>query len=148
MSSKFKVDVDVARRLLVEPERRNCVPVDPKQVHGAVKPPLALVPATALAHCAMAMQHGAKKYGAYNWRDDGKHGSYSLMTYLHAMQRHIASFIDREDVAQDSGVHHLAHVMAGCAIVLDAASVGALNDDRPPTGRAAETIAKLTREAK
>ncbi len=105
--------------------------VDPKAAHGATKAPLALIPPVAAEACARALEHGAAKYGPFNWRDTTKGQAYSYMTYLHAMKRHIDALLDGEDVAADSGVHHLGHVMAGAAIVLDAAKVGTLCDDRP-----------------
>ena len=54
------------------------------------------------------------------------------MTYLGAMKRHIDALLDGEDLAPDSGVHHLGHIAASCAIVLDAGKNGTLVDNRPP----------------
>jgi hypothetical protein len=51
---------------------------------------------------------------------------------------------DGEAIADDSGCHHLAHVMACCAILLDAMECGALNDDRPVPGPAGRMIAERT----
>src|ERR1700753_2565728 len=84
--------------------------VNPKDLIGSSKPPLSLIPGTALTHLAMAMKNGADKYGAYNWRD------YKIqsMIYCDAMERHLRAWIDGEDLAEDSGLHHLAHAMA-CA---------------------------------
>ena len=55
-----------------------------------------------------------------------------MMTYLGAMKRHIDALLDGEDLAPDSGVHHLGHIAASCAIVLDAGKHGTLVDNRPP----------------
>jgi hypothetical protein len=54
-----------------------------------------------------------------------------IMTYLAAMRRHIDCLIDGEDIDPESGAHHLGHVAAGCAIVLDARRAGTLVDNRP-----------------
>lgn len=113
---------------------------NPKDKIGATKPPLHLIPQSALVHTAMAMKNGADKYGLYNWRTN----KVSAMTYLGAAQRHIAALIDGEDIAQDSGVHHAAHAMASLAIYLDAMEVGAQLDDRPPAGPTARLIEENT----
>ena len=114
--------------------------INPKDRIGMTKPPIALVPPVALIHCAMAMKNGAVKYGPYNWRKE----KVQSMIYLDAAYRHILDFIDGEECASDSGVHHLAHAMACCAILLDAFEGGHVKDNRPPPGQAAALIARLT----
>ena len=107
---------------------------NPKTLVGALKLPLHLVPPSASHYLAMALADGAKKYGPYNWREI----PVSVSPYYGAMKRHMDAFWDGEDYAKDSGVHHVAHAMACCAIILDAMSVGVLIDDRPPKGAAVE----------
>ena len=107
---------------------------DPKRAIGALKIPLHLVPPSAKHYMAQALADGARKYGAYNWRT----GSINVSVYYAAMQRHMDAFWDGEDAAEDSGVHHVAHAMACCALLLDAMTVGKLVDDRPPAGAAIE----------
>lgn len=102
---------------------------DPKAAHGAAKPPLALIPPAAQEACARVLEHGAAKYGSYNWRV--RAGSHALMTYLHAMKRHIDRVIDGEWVDPESGQPHIGHVMAGASIVLDAKAFGSLVVDTP-----------------
>lgn len=118
--------------------------INPKDIIGASKPDLSLVPPVAIVHIAEAMGNGASKYGAYNWRDN----AVQVMTYLAAAQRHIASYLDGEQVAEDSGVHHLAHAAACMAIVLDAEETGNLMDNRPKPGVTAKVIARLTKGGK
>lgn len=113
---------------------------NPKTRFGATKPPLALIPATALIHCAMAFKDGASKYGPYNWREK----AVSAMTYLNAIDRHSKQFLDGEDYDTDSLVHHLGHTMACCAIILDAIAVDNLIDDRPPKAPTADLIRRFT----
>jgi hypothetical protein len=103
---------------------------NPKTSAGAQKVPLHLVPPSATHYLALAFKDGAQKYGPYNWRDKGV----SASVYYAAAKRHLDAFWDGEDASPDAGVHHFAHVMACCAIVLDALTVGKLNDDRPPAG--------------
>jgi hypothetical protein len=44
--------------------------INPKDLLGLKKTPLRLIPKTALIPLAWVMGLGAKKYGAYNWRDN------------------------------------------------------------------------------
>ena len=115
---------------------------NPKDAIGAAKPPLfSVVPASALLHLGQAMQNGAKKYGAFNYRDAGVRGS----IYMDAAFRHMAAWFDsHQELAEDSGVHHLAHAMACMAIILDCIETGNLVDDRPKAaGQAVELISRF-----
>ena len=106
---------------------------NPKTRLGALKVPLHLVPPSASHYLALALADGAKKYGPYNWRGE----PISVSTYYGAMKRHVDAFWDGQDEASDSNVHHLAHAMACCALMLDAMECGKLVDDRPTEGPAA-----------
>jgi hypothetical protein len=103
---------------------------NPKTAVGATKVPLHLIPPAAKHMLAEAMANGAEKYGPYNWREK----RVSMTVYIAAALRHIDALLDGEDVALDSGVHHGAHAMACMAIILDAMTIGKLNDDRPAKG--------------
>jgi len=107
---------------------------NPKSVAGSAKVPLDLVPPSAVHYLALAFKDGAIKYGPYNWREKGVAAS----VYYAAMKRHQDAWWDGEDLSRDAKVHHLAHVMACCAIMLDALSVGKLIDNRPPKGASAD----------
>jgi hypothetical protein len=100
---------------------------NPKDLFGQRKVSLSKLPAVAVAHAAHAMMDGAVKYGAYNWRDKAVIGS----IYVDAAKRHIDDWFEGQRAAKDSGVHHLGHAMACCAILLDAEETGNLIDDRP-----------------
>lgn len=122
---------------------------NPKTAAGAKKPDLSVVPPIGVLHLATAMMNGAEKYGPFNWRTQG----ISTRPYLAAAERHLKAFQDGEDYSTDTTeagrpVHHLAHVMACCAILLDAESVGKLNDNRPPPGKAGEAIERYAKEQK
>jgi hypothetical protein len=112
---------------------------NPKTGAGRAKVPLEECPPVACAWMALALENGGLKYGERNWRDS----EVPLKTYLGAMRRHIDLVIDGEDNAKDSGLPHLAHVMAGCAVVLDAQAQGTLKDDRPTHGRASEEFERI-----
>ena len=111
-------------------------PANPKDVAGAKKPDVSLIPSSALLHEAKAMQNGADKYGPFNWRDR----PIKMKSYLAAAMRHIQQLMDGEDFDPESGAHHAAHGRATLGIVLDAMENGTLIDDRPARGVAGEMI--------
>lgn len=108
--------------------------MDPKALVGVKKVPMYLLPRVAKIEQAMAHEDGAVKYGPYNWRDN----KVKITTYLSAIERHLDALVDGEDYAQDSNIHHAGHIMATCAIILDALSLDMLIDDRPTSGLAAD----------
>lgn len=99
---------------------------NPKTVMGLKKPGMRNVPLTALIPLLQAMDNGAGKYGTHNWREK----TVSASIYIDAIWRHWGLYRDGEDIAADSLVLHLGHIMACCAILIDAAQHGRLNDDR------------------
>jgi hypothetical protein len=101
--------------------------VNPKDLFGSKKVSITKLPAVAIFHGAHAMMDGARKYGPYNWREK----SVVAHIYVDAAMRHLAAWFEGEEVAPDSGVHHLGHALACCAILLDAQENGNLIDDRP-----------------
>lgn len=114
--------------------------VNPKDLLGRKKPPLALVPPALLILVSTVMKLGAKKYGSFNWRQKAV-----LRTiYLEAAMRHILSALDGEDADLETGVPHEASAAACMGIVLDAMVTGNLVDDRPTVGAAGDLIAILT----
>jgi hypothetical protein len=117
-------------------------PEDPKGIAGLAKPQLQLVPPVINTAMAAALKIGADKYGPWNWRTN----RVEIMTYLGAMRRHIDAVLEGEDLDPESGTHHLGHVAAGCAIVLDARAHGTLVDNRPPAHHPFGESARLPRE--
>lgn len=106
----------------IAPETTN-----PKDIAGAKKVPISLLPTEGIVQGAKAMKHGADKYGPFNWRDK----KIQYVIYLDAILRHVILCIDGEDIDKDSGLHPLAHVIAGASIVLDALKHDCLIDNRP-----------------
>jgi len=94
--------------------------MNPKDAKGAAKPQLWLNPPSALRAMARAMEEGAAKYGAYNWRENEVREE----VYISAALRHIAAYQDGERADPDSGHHPLAHAMASLAILIDGESNG------------------------
>lgn len=100
-----------------------------KTAAAAGKPTLSAVPPVALIALGAAMQDGANKYGKFNWRTTAVTAS----VFYDALHRHLLDWYNGEDFAPDSKIHHLAHLMAGCAIILDAIAAGVFKDDRDKT---------------
>ncbi len=117
--------------------------MNPKDQIGLTKAPLRLVPPALVIEVAAAMKNGAEKYGPYNWREQ----AVSLNVYIEAALRHIYAFMDGEEVAEDSGVKHIAHAAACLGIILDAASIDKLIDDRPTPGAAATLMGRQVQQA-
>ena len=115
---------------------------NPKDIFGAKKVSLSKLPAVAVAHAAHAMMDGARKYGAYNWRDKRVIAS----IYVDAAKRHLDDWFEGIKRADDSGVHHLGHAIACCAIILDAEETGNLIDDRPVINGSAGVTARVFAE--
>lgn len=107
-----------------------------KTAIGVTKVPMNLFPPSARIWGALAMLEGKEKYGLYNFRDS----DVSMMMYLDAIERHEAAMLDGEDKAPDSDVYHAAHIMACCAIIVDAYEHGNLLDDRPSMGEASQIL--------
>lgn len=105
-------------------------PHDPKGEAGKKKPQLHLIPPVANVHMAAALADGANKYGPFNWRKPGT--KLFRSTYIAAIKRHVDAILDGEDVAPDSGVSHLGHIMSNCAILLDAEKADTLHNDLTP----------------
>jgi len=112
---------------------------NPKDLVGAKKVSLNLVPAASNIYQALAMEDGAVKYGPYNWRENKVIAS----IYVAACKRHLDAWYDEsEELAKDSRRPHLGHAIACLGIIIDAYETGNLVDDRPVPGAAAKLIEK------
>lgn len=118
---------------------------NPKTIAGSRKPQLQLVPPVANILESQVLAKGLDKYGEANWRTGP---GIEHKQYIGAALRHLAAIADREDLDPETKCLHWAHVRATAGIVLDAMSLGKLIDDRPPAGKAAEYIRKLTNAKK
>lgn len=111
-------------------------PPNPKQRQGDVKPRLQWVPpalvigaARAFIEGGLPVDQGGRGYGPFNWR----HTKVEALTYVGAAQRHLAAYLDGEDVDPESkmGKLHLEGLAACAAILLDCTYGGFLIDNRP-----------------
>ena len=107
---------------------------NPKDIAGSKKASMD-IPAIAIAHEGCAILDGELKYGYRNWRDT----PITCRRYIDAMKRHIALWEEGQEYAKDSGIHHLGHLRATAAILLDAQANGTLIDDRSKHSEVFET---------
>jgi hypothetical protein len=90
------------------------------------KPRMTLIPQDVLKSVAMVLTLAAKKkYGAHNWRK-----GLEWCRVLDGVQRHIASFIDGEDIDSEFGITHLDHAICGLLFVSHYLKTGTGTDDR------------------
>ena len=104
------------------------VPENPKHIQAMKegKAPMEYLPYSVLADDARCHKGGADKYGVNNWLLD----KIRATTYIGAMLRHLFAWACGQDLDPESGLSHLTHLRACCAIVLDAQKHGTLIDDR------------------
>lgn len=114
--------------------------VNPKDIAGSKKPSTwSVMPRWVMLLVGRVMSVGAAKYGAFNYRET----RISASVYQDALERHLQLWFDGEDTDPESGVSHLAHAIASCALLLDAQATGKLHDDRQKTGLVRKTLDDL-----
>ena len=101
--------------------------MNPKKAFGDKKLPLHLLPIIAEVEWAKAMADGARKYGPFNWREN----PVDSQTYVGGIERHLKKWIAGEIYDDASGAHHLGHVMANCALLMDAEACDTLDKWQP-----------------
>lgn len=119
--------------------------LNPKDLVGARKLPLALIPRGALVGVARAMAEGARKYGPFNWRQQ----PIQAVTYAEAALRHVNEWLDGEDIDPETGdarIHHIDLAIASLLIMRDAQVVGTLRDNRHTPGNFADALRAATRK--
>lgn len=104
---------------------------NPKTLYGEQKPKISDTPTIGIREMGRVFSMGAAKYGRFNWRDH----AVSSSVYYDAAWRHLSAWFNGEDLDPESGLPHLAHVMACCNILMDAGDKGMLNDNRTATGK-------------
>ena len=112
--------------------------VNPKKAKGAIKAPFHATPSLGIIQMENVMAGGGWKYGDFNYHES----AVDAQTYLSAMRRHTLLWKDGIDLDDESSQNHLAHVMACCAILIEAQSTGKFIDNRPKTGLVAAALRK------
>ena len=90
------------------------------------KLPYHLMPADAVEEVVRVLQFGAEKYGERNWERGLDHSR----CYA-AIHRHAAAYWQGQDVDEDSGLLHTAHIATNGLFLLSHQLRGIGVDDRP-----------------
>ncbi len=90
------------------------------------KPGFHNIPRLALLEVAKVMTAGALEYGQYNYS-----GKIKVTRLTSASERHNNKFLTHQDI-DESGFHHIAHVIANNLMLLDNILTGNIIDDRNP----------------
>lgn len=99
---------------------------NPKDSIGSSKVPMHLWPMEATVLGVLGLLDGAGKYGRSNYLVAPVRAS----IYYDAAMRHLSKWFAGEEADDDSGVPHMGHVLACCAIIVGAQAAGTLIDDR------------------
>jgi len=86
------------------------------------------VPMQVLWEVGVGMLEGTLKYGRHNYRGSGVRAS----VYVDAAIGHIQSFVEGEDIDEDSGLSHITKAICSLFVLRDAQMNDFWTDDRPP----------------
>ena len=101
---------------------------NPKDRFGSQKVPITVIPFPVLWELGIAMEEGALKYGAHNYRDAGVRAS----VYIDAcVARHLGAWWEGEDLDPDSNLSHITKAIASLTVLRDSMIRGNWVDDRP-----------------
>lgn len=84
-----------------------------------------LLPIAPLVEVAKVFTFGAYNYGDRNWEE-----GFSWSRCIGSIWRHFTKWLLGEDRDDESGLHHLAHVIANCLFLMQYAITGRGTDDR------------------
>ena len=112
--------------------------VNPKKAMGILKAPMHNMSPLVMITLENVLAGGGYKYGYMNYRDS----EVDAQTYIGAIKRHFAKWQDGVDFDDESFQHELAHVMACCAIMIDAHYTGKFIDNRSKTGLVEKALKK------
>lgn len=113
------------------------MPENHKSEAVAHKRRLHLLPPGVRDAVVRVLEHGADKYGPFNYRK----GGVKATIYYDATNRHLDAWLKGEDVDPDSGELHVAHAIASLVVLLDGYQCGVVDDDRPSPTRPGYTPA-------
>jgi hypothetical protein len=75
-----------------------------------------LMPEEALEEVMKVLQHGASKYGDFNWVDNASEVEHTR--YINALERHLKKVKRGIDTDPDSGLPELAHIACNALMLL------------------------------
>jgi hypothetical protein len=100
---------------------------NPKFALGIKKVPTHCIPPAVKLEIGLAMMEGGRKYGTYNWREEGVKAT----TYYDASNRHLDAWLEGEDDDPASGINHVTKAIASLVVLRDSMLFGNFIDDRP-----------------
>ena len=90
------------------------------------KPDLSLLPYCFEVELARVMMQGERKYGRLNYLK-----GHAITSLIASMKRHIGKLLAGQDIDEETGCSHWAHIAAGVLMALHQQEFGTLRDDRP-----------------
>lgn len=81
--------------------------------HDSKKPQFSNLPQLALDEIIKGFEHGASKYGKFNYSEGMEH-----LRYFDALQRHARAWLKGENI-DESNIHHIALVACNAMMLLD-----------------------------
>ena len=96
------------------------------QKKDAGKPRMELLDPLALTQLAEVLTFGAQKYEADGWRK-----GIEWSRTVGALLRHTTKFMSGETYDEETGLHHMAHVMCNAMFLVNWATTHPELDDRP-----------------
>ena len=116
---------------------------NPKDVIGARKAKMSVIPAGVLLDLGNALTEGMAKYGRHNYRAVGVRAS----VYYDAAMGHLMDWWEGQDIDAESGLSHVTKAMASLTVLRDAMLQDMLHDDRPPRSKVFKAdFSKMTGE--
>jgi hypothetical protein len=95
--------------------------------HDSGKIRYSLVPQLAIREVIKGFEHGAKKYGQFNYSNGLNH-----LRYADAAWRHMNQYLTGENIDEESGVPHLALIACNAMMALENSIQRKGVDDRNP----------------
>lgn len=89
-----------------------------------------LMPDEALTEVLKVFEHGAKKYGSFNWLLNANEVEFTRLS--DSLERHHKKFKRGQDFDEESGLYELAHLVANALMLLTYQLKGVGIDDRIP----------------
>ena len=93
--------------------------------HDDGKPPIGLIPYSAIIEEAMVLGFGCEKYGPHQWR-----GGMEWSRLINAALRHLHAFNNGEDLDPETGFCHLGHARASLGFLIEYMTTHPELDDR------------------
>src|SRR5687768_14720386 len=89
------------------------------------KPDLSLIPYCFEVEVAEVMMMGERKYSRMNYAK-----GHRITSLIASIKRHVGKLLSGQDIDEESGKSHWAHIAAGCLMAIHQIELGTIKDDR------------------